>query len=132
MSTITLARLGTTLTLPADLLWEDEHTWQPVEQAVTTTLTGGVVVESAQRTAGRPITLSGADDRAWVPRTSVDQIKAWAAIAGAQMTLNIRGTGDRTVVFRHQDDAYAAEQIFFWSDPDADWKYRITLRLMEV
>jgi hypothetical protein len=129
---ITLARAGTTVTLPDDLLWADQYTWQPVEQKTTVTLTGAVVVESAARTSGRPITLESGADRAWVPRTAVDQLAAWAAVAGATMTLNIRGTGNRTVVFRHEDGALQAEQVLYWSQPSADWQYRITLRLLEV
>lgn len=129
---ITLARAGTTVVLPDDLLWADEYTWQPVQQTTTVTLTGGVVVESAARTAGRPITLASGDDRAWVPRSAVDQLAAWAAIAGAQMTLTIRGGAARTVVFRHEDGALEAEQVLYWSQPSADWNYKITLRLLEV
>lgn len=129
---ITLARSGVTVTLPADLLWEDEHSWQPVEQVVAVTLTGGVVVQSAARTAGRPITLSSDTDRAWVPKSAVDQLAAWAAIAGAQMTLTIRGGSPRTVIWRHQDGALDAQQVLFWATPDADWPYTVTLRLQEV
>ncbi|WP_247709250.1 hypothetical protein [Ralstonia solanacearum] len=59
------------LALPDDLLWTDEHAWTPAVAAVSYLLTGAHLVESAARQKGRPITLVGAADMAWVSRASV-------------------------------------------------------------
>jgi hypothetical protein len=49
------------LVLPDDLLWTDEHAWTPAVAAVSYLLTGALLVESAARQAGRPITFVAAD-----------------------------------------------------------------------
>ncbi len=131
--TITLTHNVTTLTLDPDLEWTDENEWHPVEQTVQRTVTGAMIVQTAQRVGGRPITLSPPDDNsAWMQKSLLDTLRSWAAVAGRQMTLTIRGVS-RTVIFRHQDgSAIEASPVIFFSDPDnSDW-FRVTLRFMEV
>lgn len=129
---ITLSDGTTTLTLPGDFDWEDEYTWTPVVQDAGYTLTGAMVVETASKQTGRPITLVGADDRAWVTRAALDQLRTWAAIPGQQLTLTLRSVA-RDVLFRHQDGAIdAVEQILFFEDPQSGTYYRLTLRFMEI
>lgn len=50
---------GAVIRLPDDLLWVDEHAWTPGVASVSYLLTGALLVESAIRQAGRPITLVG-------------------------------------------------------------------------
>ena len=70
---------GVALLLPDDLLWSDEHAWSPAISSVSYLLTGALLVQSAVRQAGRPITLVGAPDMAWVTRATVGALQAWAA-----------------------------------------------------
>ena len=56
MTTITLARAGTTITLSDRLHWTDEFDWHPVEQASSYSTTGALLIDVATRQAGRPIT----------------------------------------------------------------------------
>jgi hypothetical protein len=129
---ITLSDGTTPLELPGDFEWADEYTWQPVVQDSGYTLTGALVVETATKLAGRPITLVGADDRAWITRADLDQLRTWADIPGQELTLTLRGVG-HTVLFRHQAGALdAVEQILFVEDPAAGTYYRLTLRFMEI
>ena len=58
------------LPLPDDLLWSDEHAWTPAVATVSYLITGALLIQSATRQAGRPITLVGAPDMAWVTRAS--------------------------------------------------------------
>lgn len=129
----TINGVSASIPLSSDLFWSDEYNWQPVEQTVQRTLTGAIIVSSAQRLAGRPITLEPIDDSAaWMSAATVNQLRNWAAGAGQQMTLNLRGV-DRAVIFRHQDGAgLEARPVVQYSDVvDADW-YHVTLRLMEI
>ena len=131
--TITLAYQATTLTLDPDLKWSDEHQWHPVEQTSQRTITGALIVSTAARIGGRPITLQPDDDSsAWMPRSMIDTLRSWAAVPGRQMTLTLRGT-PHTVIFRHHDGiAVEASPIVFYSDEDgSDW-YKATLRFMEI
>ena len=45
--------------LPDDVIWSDRLSYSPVEQTITPTLTGGVIVEENSLLSGRPITLKG-------------------------------------------------------------------------
>lgn len=130
---ITLTFSPTTLTLDPDLQWTDEHQWHPVEQTAQRTVTGALIVSTAERVGGRPITLTpNSDDSGWMPRALIDTLRSWAAVPGRQMTLTLRGVS-RTVIFRHHDGvAVEASPVVFYSDEDgSDW-YKATLRFMEI
>jgi len=71
---------GVALPLPDDLLWSDEHAWSPAVANASYLITGALLIQSATRQAGRPITLVGAPDMAWVTRAAIEQLRAWAAI----------------------------------------------------
>ncbi|MDO3514862.1 hypothetical protein Q3P06_23510 [Ralstonia pseudosolanacearum] len=120
------------LALPDDLLWADEHAWTPAVAAVSYLLTGALLVESAARQKGRPITLVGAADMAWVTRATVNTLYAWAATPGRQFELAHTDSRVFTVAFRHHETAIEAEPVMgFPAQRDADF-YRLTLRLMEI
>lgn len=124
----------TTITLADDLRWTDEAEWSPVEQTVERSITGALLVSLGDRgTVGRPITLAPPDEQgAWMPRSIVEQLMAWAAIPGKQLTLTWRGT-NRTVMFRHQDaPVLQADPVTFISDVGADDPHLVTIRLMQV
>lgn len=132
---------GVALTLPDDLLWSDEHAWSPAVSSVSYLLTGALLVQSAVRQAGRPITLVGAPDMAWVTRAVVGALQVWAAAPLASTTTN-NSTGRFeltladgrvfTVAFRHFETAVEAEPVTgFPALSDSDF-YRLTLRLMEI
>jgi 2-methylcitrate dehydratase PrpD len=136
---ITLTAGVTTITLPADMVWEDEHDWHPVEQQVDYTLTGAILVHTATKAAGRPITLVGEEDHSWVRRATVDALKALADITPDPITrdgiyqLTLRGV-TRDVVFRHHDGEPMRSEIILYKgkEPDPlDW-YQIKLKFMEV
>ena len=122
-----------TVTLPRDLLWEDETDWTPVAQSTEYTLAGALSIETGVMQAGRPITLAGGDDRAWASRTAVLALMALAAVPGKTMPLTLNDERTFTVCFRHGDGApVEARPIVPYNTPAAgDW-YALTLRLMEV
>src|SRR5574338_1128201 len=77
---LTNLETGVALPLPDDLLWSDEHAWSPAVASTSYLITGALLIQSATRQAGRPITLVGAHDMAWVTRAMVELLRAWAAI----------------------------------------------------
>ena len=130
---ITLTHNGTTLTLNDDLYWSDEHDWQPVEQTVSRSVTGALIVEAAARIGGRPITLIPIDENsAWTTLADLTLLRAWAAVAGRVMSLNIRGVA-RDVMFSHQDTgAISAKPIIHYSLPDTTDNYLVSFKFMEI
>ncbi len=128
---ITITDGTTTVNLPADLLWSDEFEWHPVEQRSEQTITGALVVQVAARLAGRPITLQSGNNFAWLTRAQLDTLKTWAGVVGKQMTLTIRGTA-RTVMFRHDQGAIAAEMVMYHAAPTASDYYVCAVRFLEI
>lgn len=130
---ITLTYSGTTLDLPADLLWIDENDWAPVEQSVQRSISGALIVSAASRIAGRPITLRPENDSsAWMMRSVLNTLVTWATFPERQMTLSIRGTS-YDVIFRHHDgQAIEASPVIHYNDAQPTDPYIVTLRFMEV
>jgi hypothetical protein len=137
-----LQRLDNNLTLPLpnDLLWTDEHTWTAAIAKTDYLLTGSLLMESALRQKGRPITLKAQTDMAWVSRGLVDQLYEWANTLTVNGPLRMRLTFDENttrmrsfvVVFRLADGAIEAEPVLGLPHrSSADW-YRVTIRLTEV
>jgi len=129
---ITLTDGTTSVTLPADLEWIDEYAWQPVEQSTEYSVTGALIVDQAERQAGREITLAGEQDRSTLLRATLDQLAAWAAIPGEELTLTLR-TIAHTVIFNHPNALEAAQLVAGAPiDTAGGGRYRITLRFLEI
>ncbi len=127
---------GVALPLPDDLLWSDEHAWSPAVANASYLITGALLIQSATRKAGRPITLVGAPDMAWVTRASVEQLRAWAALpvsdAAGRFELSFTDGRVFTVAFRHAETAIEAEPVLgIPARANTDF-YRMTLRLLEL
>lgn len=127
---------GVVLLLPDDLLWADEHTWSPAVASTSYLITGALLIQSALRQAGRPITLVGAPDMAWVARATVERLRAWAAIpVGASSgRFSLTFADDRTfaVAFRHGDTPIEAEPVLgIPARTETDF-YRLTLHFLEI
>ena len=128
--------LALTLLLPDDLLWSDEHNWSPATASVSYLITGALLVQSALRQAGRPMTLTGAQDMAWVTRSCVETLYEWAAVPLGEITgrfeLTLFDARIFTVAFRHAEVPIEAEPVTgFTARSNADF-YRITLKLMQI
>lgn len=129
---ISLSDGTTVLTLHPDLKWSDEDNWHPVAQSVARTLTGALDVQVAAMSKGRPITLEPEDDStAWMPSSSIVQLRNWAAVPGQQLTLTLRSVS-HTVLFRHQDGGLEARPIVHYRDRVAEDWYSCVIRLMEI
>lgn len=124
------------LLLPDDLLWTDEHAWSPAVATTSYLITGALLIQSATRQAGRPITLVGAPDMAWVTRATVEQLRAWAALpvsdTAGRFVLTFADGRAFAVAFRHSDTAIEAEPVLgIPARADTDF-YRLTLRFLEI
>lgn len=119
------------LSLPADLIWTDEFDWSPIEQTASYTLTGGLVIETGQRQAGRAITLAGSEVSGWADRQTVAALYAKLTLSGA-LTLTLNDGRVFTVTFRHNDTPVAADPIVDYRLPEGSDYYSLIVRLMEV
>ena len=124
------------LPLPDDLLWIDEHAWSPALAHASYLITGALLIQSAMRKAGRPITLVGAPDMAWVTHAVVERLRAWAAIPpggnAGRFELTFADGRVFTVAFRHADTAIEAEPVLGIPARSGNDFYRLTLRFLEI
>lgn len=130
MSTITLADGTTTISLPGALDWTDRYAWSAVGQSMTRGLTGKPIIQAAALVAGRPITLQGDTDRAWVDRSVCDDIQAWADVPGKPLSITLYGHTYLVYMRHHDAPAFDARPIAGLANPPADWPHYITLKLI--
>ena len=122
-----------TISLP-DLHWVDEIEWTPVAQNDDErSITGALMIDTGLKQAGRPITLIGGKNWGWISYQTLTELKAFAAVAGKEMTLTL-GTTTYTVMFRHSDGPPISAAPVIQKNPPADEdNYRdVVIRLMEV
>lgn len=130
--TISLSDGTTTLSLPDDLIWSDQHTWSPVEQRVERSISGALLIDSGLRIVGRPLTLEGSESAAWMPLATVSQLRAWAAVPDKTLNLNLRGSLFAVALRHHDAPAIDVKPVIDYAAPDAqDWFWG-TLKLMEI
>lgn len=123
-------------TLPSGLRWSDEFDWTPTVQSTQYTLTGALVVDQATKQAGRPITLVGGRQWAWLTRTQALALQALLA-TGAEMTLTLHDARTFTVLPANEDaltlTLLPIVQDSGPADPSAGAHYVLeTLKLIEV
>lgn len=128
---ITLTYLTTTVTLHDDMRWTNEFSWTPVQQATQYTITGALLVDTAVRQTGRPITLEGDSTSGWLTYATLQSLQSLAAVVGAEMTLNLRGLA-RTVVFDHASGAIVATPVGPEADPLGTDYWVASLKFIEV
>ena len=134
--TITLTNGGTTLSLPPDLIWADELTWSAVAQSTERGIFGTLIVDAMARNGGRPITLQGDGDSAWIDRGTLRTLGAWAQTPGLRMALDVRGE-IFSVIFDHGPEeetrAIAMSAVIDYSDKqDGDYYCSLVLRFIEA
>ena len=134
--TITLTNGGTTLSLPPDLIWADELTWSAVAQSTERGIFGTLIIDAMARNGGRPITLQGDGDSAWIDRGTLRTLGAWAQTPGLRMALDVRGEVF-SVVFDHGPEeetrAIAMSAVIDYSDKqDGDYYCSFVLRFIEA
>lgn len=124
------------LNLPDDLIWVDEHNWTPTVSSVSYTITGAMIVQSSSKQAGRYISLAGPADMAWVTRSTVAALSAWASTAlsdtAGRFQLDLADGRSLNVAFRHDDTPVEAEPVLGIAARSNDDFYRLTLRFLEL
>lgn len=119
--------------LPEDLLWDDELGWCPVSETVNVSLGGSVIIQASAQVAGRPVTLSGGSEYAYIDRAAWLQVQAMAADPAWSGVLDYHGR-EITVRFRHGDGAIAATPVVDYSGApeDTDELNNVVIRLRGI
>jgi hypothetical protein len=100
----TLSKGSTVLALPGNLMPSDEwRNWSPMVQSTEYSLSGAIVIESAEKQAGAPLTLEGGDRWVWLTGAQCDAIDALLADISEPLTLTLHDGVARTVLPRIED-----------------------------
>jgi hypothetical protein len=118
------------IALPDDLIWSDEYAYSPVKQAVSVAVDGTLIIEAAAQAKGRPITLQGGDEAAWIDRATLELLRAKQYQPGLVMTLIHNGTS-YSVLFVQPGGIEARPVIDYNVPADSDL-YVVTLKFIEV
>lgn len=118
--------------IPDDLIWVDEFEWTPVSQSEAYSLSGALIVETAVKLAGRPITLAGSQDYGWASRLTVKQLVAKAETPGYQMLLELKDGQTFSVIYRRDGAPVQAAPVVDYNAMADDDPYIIKLQLLEV
>ena len=107
-----------TATLPPDLQWSDEFSWVALGVTAKVSLTGAEIVQAGTLQAGRPITLQGGADFAWLDYATVEALRALATAAGATYTLTMPDGRTYNVRFRAEDVPVECAPVMHRVSPD--------------
>ena len=121
------------LLLHPNLFWQNELNWQPVVQAQERGIDGSLHVDAWVRQAGRPIELRG--DAAWISRSDLRTLLAWAGTPGLKLTLWWLGAHYQVMFDAGEDGARAVESrpVFAYSDiTDNELHTGLVLRFLTV
>lgn len=117
--------------LPNSVVWIDEFDWTPTQQSKSYTLTGALVLETAVKQEGRPITLQGRQDSGWVKRGGIEALYAKLP-DNTDMTLTYHDNRTFTVRFDHEAKPIDSQPVQDFPVPQDKHFYTLILRLIEV
>lgn len=124
------------VSLPPDLQWTDELAWVALGATSTVSLTGAELIQTGTLQAGRPVTLQGGDNFAWINYATVQALLALAAVAGATYTLTLPDGRTLPVRFVVEGTPVEAAPVAWRATPDTTVRdalqYIPTIRLKTV
>lgn len=121
--------------LHRDFLWIDEMEWTPVAKSANYSLAGSLVIQHGVKLAGRPITLEGPTEMAWLPREKVLKLQEWAANPTRRYTLLLEYPTDNrtfTVVFAPGESPVEASPVKEFPEHTPDAWYKVKMKFIEV
>lgn len=120
------------ITLPDDLVWTDEGRWNAAVSNREYTTTGAQIIQGGVRAAGRPVTLEGAADAAWVERSEWLALKAEADVFGTEYTLKLHDDSEQTVQWAPGEQRLIATPVRDLADPTSADRYWLVLNFITV
>lgn len=119
------------LVLPPDMVWADEYDWTPTEQSQTYALNGALVIETAQKLTGRPITLTSEQSSGWIKKQILDQLYAKLALT-TSLVLTVQSGETFDVTWRSDPKPIDMKPIKFNRIMTQDSRYFGSIKLIEV
>jgi len=123
------------VSLPEDLIWEDKFSWSGVDSRASASRGGFPIIFEQAVSSGRPITLTGGPNHAWIEHGVLQSVFDLAGIPLATYDL-VMGVDTRTVRFVNNDPpAVSALPVLEMPDEEyqsTDWFHSLIIKLMEI
>lgn len=128
---------ATFVTLSNDLIWDDEFGWTPLVSTMEYSVTGALVIDQSMRQAGRPITLTPAqEDMAWTSRSVLKQLYEWAKIPLLELVLELQYPNDTrqfTVSFRPgESEVLTHKPVKGFPGMNDEDQYLVSIKLIQI
>lgn len=115
--------------LPTDIVWTDERDWTSVNQPLSRTLGGRLIVQPSAFSGGRPLTISCH----WLTKPTLDALIALRDVPGATMLLTLPDGRVFNTLFRHHEgEPVKAAPVIEYAEYDDEDQFDVTLKLMEI
>ena len=121
-----------TVTLDFDMTWEDEFKHVDATGVQDRSIEGGYMTQAYQTYLGRPMTLVTVDNSGWQKRSTVEALKLLAEQPGVRHTVNLNGRVFNEVEFVQGGNPVEFEPVTLNPNPDADFYYEGTIRMVIV
>ena len=113
----------------------EEHDYSAIAESHKYALDGTLIVEQSVRQAGRPYTMQAPDNMAWLPRSTINALKAERDKLGATFWLDYLSDGvvkRVKVMFDNSGDAITAKPVRGYISPLPNDPFIVTLRFLEI
>jgi hypothetical protein len=127
---ITIAYDTTEVELP-QASWSDEFDWSPVVQSTQYAVNGSLIVQTATKLAGRPMTLETPDGGFWLTRANLEILFDWLE-NDYEMLVTLADARTFNVLWNHAGGIKASTVREGFAAPTADTKYQVKLALVII
>lgn len=112
-----------------NLVWINQFQYSPIAQTADRSLTGGMIIQEGEKKYGQSIILS----ESWLTKSVIEALKVKEAIGNLTMLLTLDDGTEHSVVFDRTTTAGVyAKPVFNHTNPDDNWQYTATIRLLTV
>lgn len=126
---------GESIEFTESLFYSDEFNWAKVTHNQKYTLDGTLIVQTATRKAGRPVTLTAPDDMAWLTREQVERLQIWCEVEGLKLWYErlVKGVNTQTLVsFNNANSPIDAKPVKGFNSPESDDEFTAKISLIEM
>lgn len=113
----------------------EEHDYSAIAETHKYALDGTLIVEQSVRQAGKPYTMQAPDNMAWLPRSTINALKAERDKLGATFWLDYLSDGvvkRVKVMFDNSGDAITAKPVRGYISPLPNDPFIVTLKFLEI
>lgn len=107
------------ITLPPDLDWKDEYKYSKVHQNQEYAISGALIVDEWIKLA-MPIILSGAEDRSWIDKVTLDALQVFVNLPMQSATLILSDGRSFNVIADNSNGSALKSHSIFQTFPERE------------